>query len=73
MTDDLAKRLRKAARKRDGFDAVYLAEPAANRIEELEVELATAVEALEYYETFPLGTCQRAVDTLAKLKRGSDE
>jgi len=38
MSNDLVKQLRNAAMKRDGFDAVYLAEPAANRIEELEAK-----------------------------------
>ena len=33
---DLVERLRNAATKRDGFDAVYLSPEAADRIEELE-------------------------------------
>ena len=42
--DDLKQRLRNAANKRDGFDAVYLANSAADRIEELEAENARLVE-----------------------------
>jgi thioredoxin-like negative regulator of GroEL len=49
MTDDndLVKRLRNAATKRDGFDAVYLSPEAADRIEALETKLAKAVEAIQ--------------------------
>lgn len=40
MTDDLVKRLREAANKRDGFEAVFLSEDAADRIEEADRAIA---------------------------------
>jgi len=45
--NDLVKRLRNAATKRDGFDAVYLSTEASDRIEELEAKLAKAVKAMQ--------------------------
>jgi hypothetical protein len=54
MSDDLVKRLRDAAMKRDGFDAVYLSSVAADRIEELEAKLAKAVEILKAVKVAPI-------------------
>lgn len=53
MSDDLVTRLRNISRKQDGFDAVFTADEAADRIEqlaatceELESKLVKAVDAL---------------------------
>jgi len=70
MGDDLVKRLRNAATKRDGFDAVNLSTVAAARIEELEAKLAKAVKALEsiYFESVGDEAIYTARAALEELK-----
>ena len=56
MTDDndLLKRLRNAATKRDGFDAVYLSPEAADRIEALTEQLEAARLDAEEAEAYSM-------------------
>ena len=74
MTDDLVKRLREG----DEFERFMLAERAADRIEELEVNLAKAVEALRFYaegewpQDYPGGVLYASGDDTPELKTHLD-
>ena len=68
--NDLVKRLRNAATKRDGFDAVYLSPEAADRIEALTEQLEAArldAKEAEAYSVWLEAKLAKAVEALDQI------